>query len=268
MKKVNIQKYKDLFNTNLEGVNFNEVLNGETLIKELEAFDKSTKDQTNYTSKMELESWSFKVAGVDRGDELESIKSNGIPVLVKYLFNIVPTLDVKSVLDCGAGAGMNTKILSKKLDEDTKFYCVENSKKHCQHIQDNLGDKYNINRPHIKVKDFEVINSSLHNIPLKDDSVELCFSHAVMSHIPFLPAILAAKEIARVSSKYVLHIEHKNSVMNIVVDGYTKHHTNKSCTMNYPKLYKQLGFKQAMYEEVPLGVNNQIMCVYLGEKVK
>jgi hypothetical protein len=57
MRKVNIQKYKDLFNTNLEGVNFNEVLNGETLIKELEAFDKSTKDQTNYTPMTKMETW-------------------------------------------------------------------------------------------------------------------------------------------------------------------------------------------------------------------
>ena len=89
-----------------------------------------------------------------------------------------------------------------------------------------------------------------------------------MSHIPFLPAILAVKEISRVSSKYVLHVEQKNSVQNIVIPGYTKHQTNKGCTMNYQSIYKELGFKEVMYEEVPLGVGNQIMCVYLGEKIK
>ena len=268
MKEINLEQYKRLFNTNLQNTSFDKVLNDDVLIKELEAFDKSTADQVNYVSKMDLQKWSFKVNGVDKGDEYETIKVNGIPVLKKYLYDIVPTLNVKSVLDGGAGGGMNTKILSTKLDKDTKFICVENYKKHCEHIKANLGDKYNVNKPHVRVNDFEVINASLHNIPLEDNSVELAFTHAVMSHIPFLPSVLAIKELARVSSKYVLHIEQKNSVQSIVVPGYTKHSTNKGCTMNYPKIYEELGFKQISYEETPLGVGKQIMCVYLGEKIK
>lgn len=268
MKDLNFNKYKELFNTNLEGIKFDDILNDKTLTDELNSFDKSTTDQVNYTSKMKLENWSFKVNGIDMGDKYQSINAHGIPVLVEHIYNIVPTLDVKSILDGGAGGGMNTKILSTKLDNDTKFYCVENYVKHCEHIEANLGEQYNINKPHVKVNNFEVINSSLHDIPLADDSVELCFTHAVMSHIPFLPAILAVEELARVSSKYVLHVEQKNSVNNIVVPGYTKHETNKKCTMNYPKIYEKLGFKEVIYKEVPLGVGNQIMCVYLGEKIK
>ncbi len=268
MKNLNLEEYKRLFNTNLEGTKFDNALNETLLMDDLNSFEKSTVDQKNYVSQMNLEKWSFKVNGIDMGDKYQSIKVNGIPVLVEHLYNIVPTLDVKSVLDGGAGGGMNTKILSTKLDDDTKFYCVENYKKHCEHIEANLGKQYNINKPHVKVNNFEVINSSLHDIPLDDNSVDLCFTHAVMSHIPFLPAILAVKELARVSSKYILHVEQKNSVKSIVVPGYTKHATNKTCTMNYPKIYDELGFKEIIYKEVPLGVNNQIMCVYLGEKIK
>ena len=128
MRKVDIEEYKKLFNTNMESVSFDGVLTDDVLIHELESFDKSTKDQKNYVSDMLLEKWSFKVNGVDVGDNYDTVNANGIQVLKKYLYDIVPTLDVKSVLDGGAGGGMNTKILSTKLDVNTKFFCVENYK--------------------------------------------------------------------------------------------------------------------------------------------
>lgn len=269
VNQIDVAEYIKLFNTNMEGVEFNNVISEEQLKQELTLFNKSTIEQQNYLSTMTLKDWGFVVDGEDVGDRFESIDRNGILVLNKHIFEYISSLDVNSILDAGAGGGMNTKILSTKFgDRKVKFYCVENHKNHCEIIKSNFGEEYDVNKPYVKVPNAEVINASLHNIPLEDNSVDLVFSHAVMSHIPYIPAVCALKELSRVTSKYIVHVEQKNSVFNIVVPGYTTHESNRNCTVNYSKIYENLGFKQINYLEVPLGVNNQIMCVYVGEKIK
>jgi len=266
--QINTSEYIKLFNTNNEGIDFNNVLTEESVKNELNLFNKSTIEQQNYLSTMTLKDWGFVVDGEDVGDRFENIDRNGFLVLNKYIFETISKLDVKSVLDAGAGGGMNTKILSTKFgNKDVKFYCVENHKNHCEIIKANLGEQCTVNKPYVRVSNAEVINASLHNIPLEDNFVDLVFSHAVMSHIPYIPAICDIKELSRVTSKYIVHVEQKNSILNIVVPGYTTHESNRNCTVNYPKIYESLGFKQINYEEIPLGVNNQIMCVYVGEKI-
>tara|TARA_R110001606_G_scaffold204614_1_gene352514 strand:- start:557 stop:1375 length:819 start_codon:yes stop_codon:yes gene_type:complete len=267
VNKIDTSEYSELFNTNMEGKDFSQFLNEESLKSELSLFEKSTSEQMNYTSNMNLKKWGLVVDGEDVGDRIGDIDKYGLGVLKKHVIDYISNLNVKSVLDAGAGGGMNTKILSTEMSDKTKFYCVENHKNHCEHIKENLSEKSDVNKPHVKVKNFELINASLHNIPLEDNSVELIFSHAVLSHIPYIPVVLAIKEFSRISSKYVVHVEQKNSIINIVVPGYTKSPANKSCTVNYKKIYDKLGFKEVKYEEVSLGVNNQVMCVYVGEKI-
>lgn len=262
--------FKKLLNTNLSGTNFDEVK--ETKLEQiLDLYDKSCRDYSNYMSSMTLSKWSLRFGEVkDFGDDINHPKYNH---LLKKLFNIILDLKPKSILDAGAGGGSNTKVLYslfKKNNLKSKFYCVENNINHYHQILDNFHNNYNMNKPHIKIPetDVTVYNTSIHKTPLPDNSVELIFSHAVIAHIPYVPAVKTLEKISQITSKYVLHIEHKNTDVNIQI--HTHREKLNVNFIDYKKIYESLGFKTIISDCVLLNMKMesrpQMMCIYLGEK--
>jgi hypothetical protein len=71
-----------------------------------------------------------------------------------------------------------------------------------------------------------------------------------MMHLPFLIAPAVACEAARISSRYVLHIENKNDKINAAIRGDTSEIWD-GLTIDYKALYDKLGFNCVFYEEVP-----------------
>ena len=262
--------FKKLLNTNLSETNFDTV--EETKLQQiLDLYDKSCIDYSNYKSAMTLSKWSLRFDKInDIGDDINHPEYSH---LLKKLFNIILDLKPKSILDAGAGGGSNTKVLYslfKKNNLKSKFYCVENNINHYNQILDNFHNNYNTNKPYIEIpeKDVTVFHCPIHKTPLPDNSVELIFSHAVIAHIPYVPAVKTLEKISQITSKYVLHIEHKNTDVNIQVHTYPeKLNVN---FINYKKIYETLGFKTIISDYVPINMKNnsrsQIMCIYLGEK--
>ena len=259
--------YKQLFNTNLNNINYNDMITDIDIKNELKSYDKSCSCGQNYVSNLKLENW----GGV--GDDLNNKKMGWS---YRKLYEEILRLKPKTLLEAGAGGGINIKILyslfNKQGHKTEMMYCVENAKNHYEQILENIHTRYTVNKPHIRIPEEEirVFHDSIHRIPLPDNSIELVFSHAVLAHIPYIPVIKVIQELARISSKYIFHIEHKNTDVNIQVSGYTKHKVNKLC-LNYPKIYNLLGFKTLIYEERVLDYNNsptnkQVMCIFLGQK--
>ena len=257
----------NLLNTNLNNQSFNDIK--ETRITNLlDLYYKSCNDYSNYNSKMTLSKWSLRfLRNEDLGDD---INNDNYGWTLKYLFTKILELKPTSILDVGAGGGSNTKVLYslfKKRNLNCKFYCVEHNINHYNQILDNFHNNYNINKPYIEIPktDIEVYNIPIHDMSLSENSVELVFSHAVIAHIPYIAAVQTLKKIAKVTSKYVFHIEHKNTDQNIQIHPNTTDSINKLC-IDYKKIYELLGFKTIIYEEKLL-TSKQMMCIYLGEKL-
>lgn len=253
-----------LLNCNLNNVKFDNV--GSSIIQNLlRKFDASCDDYTNYHSKMQLEKWALRhtVGGEDLGDNINHAKFD--PRL-RELFNIILNLKPTTILDAGAGGGTNTKVLYSLFEQHDlpcKFYCVENHPNHYNQILDNFHNHYNTIKPFIKLDEnkVQVFHAPIHKTPLENGSVELVFSHATIAHIPFVPAIKTLKKLSELTSKYILHLEHDNTKLNIQINNKDKH--NNYC-IDYRKFYETLGFKTLIHKTLPL--DNQTMTLYLGEK--
>jgi len=94
----------------------------------------------------------------------------------------------KKVLDCGCGLGHYIKAFA---DYGVDAYGFDKSKEAVIRI------------PYKEVKD-KVIEGSLKQIPYKDDFADLVLCYDILEHIPEEEIDGAIKELARVSSKYIL----------------------------------------------------------------
>lgn len=76
-------------------------------------------------------------------------------------------------------------------------------------------------------------------LPFTDNSIELVYTCTVMMHNPFVAAVLAATEFARVSSKYILHVEgyHTDGI-----EKYMGRSVYDLLLLDYERLYKKIRF--------------------------
>jgi hypothetical protein len=82
----------------------------------------------------------------------------------------------------------------------------------------------------------------------ENDSHELVFTCTVMMHMPFIAGVLAACEIARVSSKYILHVEGYHT--DGIVEGFRTPYN--LLIIDYEYLHKKLGLhtlKKFFYQD-------------------
>jgi ubiquinone/menaquinone biosynthesis C-methylase UbiE len=245
---INTKNYIDLLKYNLNGVT---VFNEDEIQSEINIYEDSIKNWENYSGVPNLLGWRHPV-----------FQYPNIHPIHKKIVDTISFLDVKNVCDVGAGAGSVVKYVYNS-NNKLNLTCIEGYDVHLSQMKENFDQSSPIIPPQINVP-ATIIKGIGQDLPLDDNSQDLIYTCTVMMHIPFLLAIKTAMEIARVSNKYVLHLERKDG--NVVI-GNQKSKLN-FLQIDYKKLYENQGFKTINYYEFPYPEAEQHTCVYyLGEKI-
>lgn len=180
---------------------------------------------------------------------------------IKHVLDICRELHPTSVLDVGAGAGVVTKYLSAHLGESPRLTCLEGSDSHIAAMKENFNFS-DIIPPKLEVK-ADIVKGVAQKMPFPDNSFAMVFTCTVMMHNPFIPAVLAACEMARVSSKYILHVEgyHTDGIASL-------RHKYNLRVPDYERLYDKLGFKtiKKFFYQDPYAKDYDYI-VFLAEKI-
>lgn len=164
-----------------------------------------------------------------------------------FVVSRVLQLKVKSVADIGSGPGLISKyIYARGLEENNQIElnCIENSKIRVALMRENFKSSSTIFPPVLDVP-ANIFHSDASKIPLKDQSVDLAFTCTVLQHLPYPYSAKVVEEIARVSSKYVLHVEgfHSDGVIRTRRSKLAKFLTRRELQLPaLPYVYDSLGF--------------------------
>jgi hypothetical protein len=176
------------------------------------------------------------------------------------IVDIIKEYRPKSVCEVGAGSGMVAKYVYASVDGKIELTCIEGSASHISSMKENFTftTGSHILEPNINVN-AKVIEAVAQNIPMSDGEVELLYTCTLQLHIPFVAAVLASAEYARVSKKYILHVEgiHVDAVpiVNWVSAwrrnlagifprlGRLIRSESDGLLIDYSRLYSLLGFK-------------------------
>ena len=252
--KMNMEKYKELLSCNLQGMNFDEV-SDKLLTEEVDIYLDGVDDWNKvYGEVPSLEGW------VGHLYAYPNIHPNH-----KKVIDVLKDKNPKSVCEVGAGCGMVSKYCYNLLGPDIELICVEGSPTHREQMKENFSKSSDVILPQLEVN-ANIVGAIAQDLPLEDNSVELLYTCTLTMHIPFLMIPEALKEFARVSSKYVVHVENLNDKINTVAMGRQQSHLNKLC-IDYKKMYETLGVKTLSYElfDDPWAPC-QYVC-YVGEKM-
>jgi phospholipid N-methyltransferase len=188
--------------------------------------------------------------------------------MYKKLIADINRLGVKKVCEIGAGSGNIVKYVYGS-NESLDITAIEAYDKHYNQMIENFKVGNNVIEPFIHVP-ATPIKGLAQDLPLGDNSQDLIYTVTVMMHIPYLLAVKAIMEIAKTTSKYVIHVERKDG--NVVM-GQQKNSQYNNLHIDYKGIYEELGFKTLDYHEFPYtegngNIYNHIQCVYyLGEKI-
>jgi hypothetical protein len=242
-------EYLKLLNCNLEKVSD---FNLGILKEELEIYKSSLNDWATVNGVTEkLENYKHPV-----------FEYPNIHPMTRKIVNTVTSLPVKTVCEIGAGGGRVAKYVYNA-NRNIELTCVEGSDLHIKHMKQNFDADCDIILPKMAVK-ANIIKGLAQDIPLSSVSQDLVFTCTVLMHIPYLMAIKAIQDIARVSKKYVLHVERKDG--NVIL-GNQKSSLNL-LQIDYQSVYEKLGFMTIRYEEFTYPEYENLTCVYyLGEKL-
>jgi len=232
---IDIEEYKDLLSCNINGIDATSFEN-DILEEEHQIYHDSIKDWSNYGFVDSLEGW--------------VVKDHEYPVIhptMKKILDEIKAIKPASVCEIGAGAGVVSKFVYDALKSNVELHCVEGSPQHLSQMRENFKESSIVIAPQIEVK-ANIIEGTAQNIPLPDNSVDVVYTCTVMMHIPFLMIPAAAKEIARISSGYIIHSENHNNFVNTVTIGNQKSKLNL-LQIDYPTLYQKLGIEEIKYEE-------------------
>lgn len=226
-----LENMHHLLKNNLEQVDVYNNLGRERIAIDLQRYLDSLLKNTNY-NRSEV-------------DKLEDWRSplNAVHPFQKQIADICSALNVQNVLDAGAGAGAVAKIVRSQCD--AKLTCVEKSPIHFTQMYENFNTRTDVVGPNIKV-DAILFNRSLHDLTnFEDGEFDMVYTCTVAMHIPFIPAIGVLCELARVTSKYILHVENVRACTAI---GDMREHFENTRSIDYVKLYESLGFKTVTYQ--------------------
>lgn len=143
----------------------------------------------------------------------------------------------KTVCDIGAGSGVVSKYVFAATKGASAITAVESSLEHIETMRRNFSKESTELAPQMNVP-AAIIKGFIQNIPLPDKSQELVFTCTVMMHQPFVAGVLAACEMARISSRYILHVEGYHTAG--IVRGFREPHN--LLVPDYERLYRLLGF--------------------------
>jgi hypothetical protein len=148
-----------------------------------------------------------------------------------------------SVCDVGAGSGIVSKYVYAAAEKKPGITAVEYSPLHIEMIKDNFNKASQLMPPQMDVPG-TIVRALAQDIPLPDASQELVFTCTVMMHQPFIAGVLAACEIARISSRYVLHVEGYHTAG--IERGFRDR--NNLLVPDFERLYRMLGFRTIQKE--------------------
>jgi len=137
-----------------------------------------------------------------------------------WLYQKISEIDPNSILEVGCGFGRNIKFLSGKGIPVRKITGVDISSTMLENC-----------RRYFKNAQLKLILADIVELPLRDKSISLTFSHGVLMHIPPEKLMESVKEIFRVTKDYFLCVE-----QNYNGNEYTFVH-------DYQHLFSQLGGK-------------------------
>lgn len=219
----------------------------------MEKYFQSTKTWMNYPTQIpDLKGW------VDS----KGHKWPAIHVAHQHVVDTYKTYRPSSVCEVGAGAGVVAKYVYAASEQKVKLTCVEGSESHLAAMKLNFSGSSDIIAPNIKVN-AEVVKAAAQNLPFADNSFEMVYTCTLMMHVPYIAAVLAACELARVSSKYVLHVEGYHT------DGIAGFRDNYNLLLlDYESLYRELGFKtiKKFFYQDPYSTEYDYI-VYLAQKI-
>lgn len=248
-------EYEELFKCNYRN---NNVMRSSDIAKEMEIYCQALANGSNYGSTATLEDW----------NDPSYVYPNIHPYHA-YIVDTVLSLPVNTVCDMGAGSGKIAKYLYA-LDPDLEITCIEHNESHLQQLQENFETRPNVMEPKGKVR-AQIVNGALPYLSLfPDNCFEMVYTCTVMMHLPYIPAILAAQELARISSRYVLHIENKNVGPSpfdrtiILPAGMSPVNFN---AIDYQSVYEKLGFKTIKCFDFKDPNTPATYVYYLGEKM-
>ena len=222
---------------------------------ELEGYHKSLSTWMNYADQIsDLKGW------VDPKGHIWP----KIHIAHQHVVDTYKELKPASVCEVGAGAGVVAKYVYAASNNQVALTCVEGSEKHLASMKEHFSLASKLIAPNIEVK-ANVVKAAAQNLPFSDNSFEMVYTCTLMMHIPYIPAVLAASEFARVSSKYVLHVEgyHTDGIVRTFKSKYN------FLLLDYERLYKKLGYKtvKKFFYKDPYSTEYDYI-VFLAEKIK
>lgn len=247
----------DLFRLNFRNTDVASQCNIE---EELRIFNECVVNETIYNPVARLEDW----------DDPAYVYPNIHPYHQKIV-DTIKALNPKTVCDCGAGAGKVAKYVYAE-NPEIELTCVEQSSKHISQMVDNFNIRTHVLKPNIKVKS-KIQKCSMPDLGIfADDTFDLIYTCTVMMHMPFIVNICSAVEFARISSRYVLHVENRNLGPSMwdktIVKPSSKMSDLNFQSIDYQRVYESLGFKTLNYYQFKDPNSPAVYIYYLGEKIK
>jgi ubiquinone/menaquinone biosynthesis C-methylase UbiE len=243
----------ELLKCNRDGLNVAAICDVEN---EMRLYEKSLENHTNYVPVPELYEW------------INEYTYPNIHPTHQIVLDIINELGVLNICEVGAGAGRVSK-LAYAQNNQLNLTCIEASDTHLKQMKENFGDQSNVILPDIKVPATIIKGQVPYLKSIPDNSFDLVFTCTVMMHLPYIPAILSAQEMARLSHKYILHVENKNeghSWYNMSVVNSPSMSSVNELSIDYVTLYNKLGYKTIKYFEYPDPYSPATFIVYLGVK--
>ena len=249
--------YADLYMCNFQKKDVAKLCN---LDKEMESYKKALDTQNNYSPIPELAIW----------NDPMYIYPNIHPYH-KYIVDTVKEFsDISSVCELGAGCGKIIKYLYAE-NNQLDLTCIEQSDIHLQQIFQNFYFKKDIIYPDLEVKATILKGAAPFLSQIKESSFDCVYTCTVMMHLPYIVAVQSARELARITSKYVLHIENKNTgpewYNRAIVLSPGMSDINY-VAIDYKAIYESLNFKTIRYFEFSDPHSPATYIYYLGEKIK
>jgi SAM-dependent methyltransferase len=156
-------------------------------------------------------------------------------------------LNLSSFVDVGAGPGIISKYIYAKyleLGKSVDVNCVENSKVRVNLMKENFSETSILFPPRININ-ASIFHSDGSRIPLENRAVDLAFTCTVLQHLPYPYSVKVVEEIARVSNKYVLHVEgfHSDGIIRTSKHRVRNYFSKRELLLpSLPYLYDSLGF--------------------------
>lgn len=245
------ENIKELLSFNLEGEDVYGKLGKERIDKDLERYLNSLERDTNYSK-----------IGVPKLEDWRQPNNSTHPFHQK-IAELCASLHVSNILDAGAGAGVVAKTVKSRQHQSANITCVEKNTNHFSQMKENFHTRTNVVGEDVHV-DARMFNQSIHDLSnFKDGEFDMVYTCTVTMHVPFIPAIAVLCELARVTSKYILHVENVRACTAI---GEMKEHANTR-SIDYKKVYESMGFQTIInsVDNFPDSPGHQYV-IYLGKK--